>query len=435
MNVTFTPSAAGNRTGNLTFTSNATGSPHVVTLAGPGATAPTGAATLDTTALSFPSTGTGAAATPLKSTLTNTGNAALTIFAVAIGGTNAQDFKLGAGTTCAAGALAVNASCQVEAEFKPQSDGSKTADVVVAHSAGTTRIAVGGMAMAATTSTGTPAAPAASPAGTHVLGPVTFERRRWRRDLVVRGPRIAAAAAPASAPGCGQPLDLVLVQTNGARGRRFRFGGYPECPRGQWLTVTVGISTIPDEIYRESLHGRRVRPDVSPTGRLTMRLTTKGRFAVTAMIDLALREHNGPVTLAGISQRQKISLSYLEQLFGKLRRHELVESTRGPGGGYTLGRVAKDITVADIIFAVDEPLDATQCGGKENCLDDQRCMTHDLWANLNAKMVEYLDSVSLADLVEQQKLRADKPAMPSVLHDNRPRTRAETDVKNETALT
>lgn len=163
MNVTFTPSAAGSRTGNLTFTSNAPGSPHVVTLAGPGVTAPTGAATLDTTALSFPSTGTGAAATPLKSTLTNTGNAALTIFAVAIGGTNAQDFKLGAGTTCAAGSLAVDASCQVEAEFKPQSDGSKTADVVVAHSAGTTRIAVGGMAMAATTSTGTPAAPAASP--------------------------------------------------------------------------------------------------------------------------------------------------------------------------------------------------------------------------------------------------------------------------------
>jgi Rrf2 family transcriptional regulator, iron-sulfur cluster assembly transcription factor len=166
-----------------------------------------------------------------------------------------------------------------------------------------------------------------------------------------------------------------------------------------------------------------------------MRLTTKGRFAVTAMIDLALREHNGPVTLAGISQRQKISLSYLEQLFGKLRRHELVESTRGPGGGYTLGRVAKDVTVADIIFAVDEPLDATQCGGKENCQDDQRCMTHDLWANLNAKMVEYLDSVSLADLVEQQKLRADKTATPAVLHDNRLRARTETGVKNETALT
>jgi Rrf2 family transcriptional regulator, iron-sulfur cluster assembly transcription factor len=165
-----------------------------------------------------------------------------------------------------------------------------------------------------------------------------------------------------------------------------------------------------------------------------MRLTTKGRFAVTAMIDLALREHNGPVTLAGISQRQKISLSYLEQLFGKLRRHELVESTRGPGGGYTLGRVSKDITVADIIFAVDEPLDATQCGGKENCQDDQRCMTHDLWANLNARMVDYLDSVSLADLVEQQKARIGKEVAAAVLHDNRGRPRAETEPKTANAL-
>lgn len=165
-----------------------------------------------------------------------------------------------------------------------------------------------------------------------------------------------------------------------------------------------------------------------------MRLTTKGRFAVTAMIDLALRQHNGPVTLAGISQRQRISLSYLEQLFGKLRRHQLVESTRGPGGGYTLGRPAKDVTVADIIFAVDEPLDATQCGGKENCHDDQRCMTHDLWANLNAKMVEYLDSVNLADLVEQQKQRA-ATASPTVLHDNRGRQRPAVDQKNEPALT
>ena len=169
-----------------------------------------------------------------------------------------------------------------------------------------------------------------------------------------------------------------------------------------------------------------------------MRLTTKGRFAVTAMIDLALRQHNGPVTLAGISQRQRISLSYLEQLFGKLRRHQLVESTRGPGGGYTLGRPAKDVTVADVIFAVDEPLDATQCGGKENCHDDQRCMTHDLWSNLNAKMVEYLDSVNLADLVEEQKQRmaaAGRAAPPSVLHDNRGRQRPTTDQKNEPALT
>ncbi len=142
-----------------------------------------------------------------------------------------------------------------------------------------------------------------------------------------------------------------------------------------------------------------------------MRLTTKGRFAVTAMIDLAMRQHQGPVTLAGISQRQGISLSYLEQLFGKLRRHEIVESVRGPGGGYNLARRSEDITVADIIIAVDEPLDATQCGGKQNCHGDGeshgvRCMTHDLWATLNAKMVDYLDSVSLKDLVEQQKEKA-----------------------------
>lgn len=136
-----------------------------------------------------------------------------------------------------------------------------------------------------------------------------------------------------------------------------------------------------------------------------MRLTTKGRFAVTAMIDLALREHAGPVALAGISGRQQISLSYLEQLFGKLRRGALVESVRGPGGGYRLGRAASDISVAEIIDAVDEPVDATQCQGKENCLDDRRCLTHDLWANLNARMVEYLDGVTLESLIHQQRER------------------------------
>lgn len=133
-----------------------------------------------------------------------------------------------------------------------------------------------------------------------------------------------------------------------------------------------------------------------------MRLTTKGRFAVTAMVDLAMRQSRGPVTLAAISDRQHISLSYLEQLFGKLRRHRLVSSVRGPGGGYNLARPMQGITVADIICAVDEPLDATQCGGKENCLDDKRCMTHDLWATLNAKMHDYLSSVTLADLVAHQ---------------------------------
>ena len=146
-----------------------------------------------------------------------------------------------------------------------------------------------------------------------------------------------------------------------------------------------------------------------------MRLTTKGRFAVTAMLDLALRGGKGPVTLAGISQRQSISLSYLEQLFGKLRRHTLVESVRGPGGGYRLAQPMQSITVADIVIAVDEPLDATQCGGKENCADDKRCMTHELWATLNKKMHEYLSSVSLADLVAQQAAR---PV--AVIHDKRP---------------
>jgi Rrf2 family iron-sulfur cluster assembly transcriptional regulator len=152
-----------------------------------------------------------------------------------------------------------------------------------------------------------------------------------------------------------------------------------------------------------------------------MRLTTKGRFAVTAMIDLAMRQHNGPVTLAGISQRQKISLSYLEQLFGKLRRHELVESTRGPGGGYTLARPMRDVSVADIIFAVDEPLDATNCGGKENCHDDGPCMTHELWSNLNKKMIEFLDGVTLQELVEQQRGRETKapPKQISVLREHR----------------
>jgi Rrf2 family iron-sulfur cluster assembly transcriptional regulator len=142
-----------------------------------------------------------------------------------------------------------------------------------------------------------------------------------------------------------------------------------------------------------------------------MRLTTKGRFAVTAMIDLALRQAGGPVTLAGIAERQNISLSYLEQLFGKLRRHELVSSVRGPGGGYCLARDMGDITVADIIVAVDEPLDATQCGGKGNCHDEHVCMTHDLWTNLNKRMFDYLDSVSLQNLVDQQHAREGKVAV------------------------
>ncbi|HET9702260.1 MAG TPA: Fe-S cluster assembly transcriptional regulator IscR [Burkholderiales bacterium] len=147
-----------------------------------------------------------------------------------------------------------------------------------------------------------------------------------------------------------------------------------------------------------------------------MRLTTKGRFAVTAMIDLAMRHGGGPVTLAGISDRQKISLSYLEQLFGKLRRHGLVESVRGPGGGYNLARPMDQLTIADIIVAVDEPLDATRCGGLANCQDEQRCMTHDLWVSLNEKIYEYLSSVTLKDMVDRQK-----PSNVATLDDRRPR--------------
>ena len=133
-----------------------------------------------------------------------------------------------------------------------------------------------------------------------------------------------------------------------------------------------------------------------------MRLTTKGRFAVTAMIDLAMHDGSGPVTLAEISGRQHISLSYLEQLFGKLRRQTLVASTRGPGGGYQIAKPLGEVSVADIICAVDEPIDATQCRGRENCRDEHKCITHDLWQSLNEHIFDYLRSVTLAQLVASQ---------------------------------
>ena len=142
-----------------------------------------------------------------------------------------------------------------------------------------------------------------------------------------------------------------------------------------------------------------------------MRLTTKGRFAVTAMLDLALRHGQGPVTLAGIGQRESISLSYLEQLFGKLRRHGLVESVRGPGGGYRLARPAIQISVADIVLAVDEPLDATQCGGREDCRVDKPCITHSLWATLNEKLSKYLNSVTLQDLMSEHLAKSSNVAV------------------------
>lgn len=152
-----------------------------------------------------------------------------------------------------------------------------------------------------------------------------------------------------------------------------------------------------------------------------MRLTTKGRFAVTAMIDLALHQQSDarPVTLGAISERQNISLSYLEQLFGKLRRKAVVDSVRGPGGGYQLARGVADITVADIILAVDEPLDATLCGSKSACDTGTngrvgQCMTHNLWESLNDKMLDYLHSVSLHSLVQQENQAAQKTTQASL---------------------
>lgn len=133
-----------------------------------------------------------------------------------------------------------------------------------------------------------------------------------------------------------------------------------------------------------------------------MRLTTKGRYAVTAMLDLALRENGGPISLADISERQGISLSYLEQLFTRLRRGGLVKSTRGPGGGYTLSRSANEIAIAEVITAVDEKVDSTRCGGLGNCQDDERCLTHDLWADLSEQIYHFLNNITLGQLVAKE---------------------------------
>ena len=136
-----------------------------------------------------------------------------------------------------------------------------------------------------------------------------------------------------------------------------------------------------------------------------MRLTTKGRYAVTAMLDLALRQEQGPIRLAGISARQGISLSYLEQLFAQLRRQELVKSVRGPGGGYHLGRQAGSISVAEVIAAVNEDTDTTRCGGAGDCHEGETCLTHHLWQDLSDQVRDFLQSISLGDLVERQDIR------------------------------
>ena len=141
-----------------------------------------------------------------------------------------------------------------------------------------------------------------------------------------------------------------------------------------------------------------------------MKLTTKGHFAVTAMVDLAMTQGRRPVSLASISERQKISLSYLEQLFSKLRRRGLVESVRGPGGGYRLARESGQVSIADIIVAVDESLDATQCRGLKNCRDDDKCITHNLWAELNQHIYSFLGKVTLEQLVANGRRERDSAA-------------------------
>ena len=136
-----------------------------------------------------------------------------------------------------------------------------------------------------------------------------------------------------------------------------------------------------------------------------MRLTTKGRYAVTAMLDLAFHSQIKPVTLTDIAARQTISLSYLEQLFSRLRRANMVKGFRGPGGGYTLAGKASDINIADIIAAVDEPLDATKCGGEANCQKEQACLTHDLWMGLSEQIRDYLKGITLAQLLEKHHVK------------------------------
>jgi len=136
-----------------------------------------------------------------------------------------------------------------------------------------------------------------------------------------------------------------------------------------------------------------------------VRLTTKGRYAVTAMLDLAFHQDQGPITLADIADRQGISLSYLEQLFSRLRKKLLVASVRGPGGGYVLGREAGEIYIASVITAVDEKVDTTRCGGNHNCQDNERCLTHDLWHDLSDQIYDYLNRISLSDLMERRGVK------------------------------
>ncbi len=149
-----------------------------------------------------------------------------------------------------------------------------------------------------------------------------------------------------------------------------------------------------------------------------MKLTTKGRYAVTAMLDVAMHTQNGPVSLAEVARRQKLSLSYLEQLFSRLRRQGLVKSSRGPGGGYALSREPEGISVAEIVVAVDEPVDVTRCGGKANCNSNSRCLTHDLWTDLSQQVYDFLSTRSLADVLvrHREQVRQEGVQQEVVMH-------------------
>ena len=136
-----------------------------------------------------------------------------------------------------------------------------------------------------------------------------------------------------------------------------------------------------------------------------MRLTTKGRYAVTAMLDLALHANKGPVSLADISGRQGISLSYLEQLFSKLRQNQLVASVRGPGGGYRLNREAESIFIAQVVDAVNESIDATSCGGEGDCQKGEVCLTHHLWTDLSKQIHSFLSGISLQSLLDKREVQ------------------------------
>lgn len=141
----------------------------------------------------------------------------------------------------------------------------------------------------------------------------------------------------------------------------------------------------------------------SVTSEYIMKLSTKGRYAVTAMMYLVLYEGQGAISLAEISRRQGISLSYLEQLFAKLRKGGLVKGVRGPGGGYQLSRSPTEINIADIIIAVDSKIDVTRCGGRENCHHGERCLTHELWVHLSKQIAAFLSQISLAEITARAK--------------------------------